>query len=176
MAIQINKPNSRINSADIERFEAMIGKKLPTDYLQFLLTFNGGKPESNEFPIPNQKNAACEYVCVKLLLAYWKNGNGEICVFGAQNSLIAFPKMFCQLAMLLAGMLFCLSLQPKKFGQLFFWDHELEANEGEPATFSNLFLIGNSFNDFFSKLNKFDTSQVFLKPGQVKRVAGQSKF
>lgn len=165
MSIQIKIPNSKIDPADIDILEAMIEKQLPNDYLQFLLTFNGGKPESNEFLIPDQKNAAGVDLFYGLLK---KKEWGDLLLRRAEL-IERVPKDILPIGDASCGNVVCISLQSNTFGKVFFWDHELEADEGEAATFSNLFKIGNSFTDFFENLKKFDTSQVQLKPGQVKR-------
>jgi hypothetical protein len=61
------------------------------------------------------------------------------------------------------GNLICLSLRPDSYGWAFFWDHEMEAEEGEPATFANMTKIGGSFHDFFQGLKP---NPIILKPGQ----------
>lgn len=165
MAIKIVKPNGKIALQAIEGFETAIGKKLPDDYKTFLLTFNGGKPGSNEFPIPDQQNAAGVDLFYGILE---KREWGDLRLRRAElNDRV--PKDVLPIGDASCGNVVCLSLQPKTFGQVFFWDHELEAEEGETAIFSNLFRIGNSFSDFFESLKKFDVSQVKLKPGQVKK-------
>ncbi|MGA3282912.1 MAG: SMI1/KNR4 family protein [Verrucomicrobiota bacterium] len=172
MAVQIVKPNKVVDSAVIREFEAVIGAKLPGDYQMFLLTFNGGKPESNEFPIPDQQNAAGVDLFYGLLE---KSKWGDL--LSRRTALTdRVPKDVLPIGDASCGNIVCLSLQPKTFGQIFFWDHELEAEEDEPATFSNLFKIGDSFTNFLENLKKFDASQVQLKPGQVKRVWGNPDF
>jgi len=37
--------NNLITEEEVEKFEYLIGEKLPKDYRDFLLKFNGGKPQ-----------------------------------------------------------------------------------------------------------------------------------
>jgi hypothetical protein len=53
---------------------------------------------------------------------------------------------------------------------IYFWDHELEAEEQDLPSWKNMFLLATSFEHFWQSLRKFDPSQVVLKPGQVKSV------
>jgi len=164
MPIKITKPNERTDRANVDGFETVIGKKLPDDYREFLFNFNGGRPESNEFSVPAQKSAAGINLFYGLLKAKeW----GDL-LYQREMLMDRVPKDVLPIGEASCGNAVCLSLRPDTYGQIFFWDHELEADEGQEATFSNLFLISNSFTGFLSDLEKFDINQVQLKPGQVK--------
>lgn len=172
MAITITRPNKEINGSVIEHFETLIGQKLPADYRQFLLSFNGGKPENNEFAIPDKQNAAG----VNLFYGLLENREWGDLIYQREMLLERVPVNVLPIGEASSGNAVCLSLQVDTYGQIFFWDHELEANEDEPATFANLFKIDGSFADFFERLRKFDASQVRLKPGQAKKVWVNPKF
>jgi cell wall assembly regulator SMI1 len=172
MAIKIVKSNEKVAAKAIENFEATIGKTLPNDYKTFLLTFNGGEPEDNEFSVPKAKTGSNVRVFYGLTD---KHGEGDL--FHEHEVLIErVPAGILPIGGDSCGNCICLSLRSDTFGQVFFWDHELEADEGKPATFSNLFLVGDSFDNFLARLKKFDASQVRLKPGQVKKVWGNPNF
>jgi hypothetical protein len=165
MAVRILKPNEKVALKAIEAFEANIAKKLPNDYKMFLLEFNGGEPESNEFSVPKAKTGSSVRMFYGLID---KHKEGDL--FHEHKIMFdRVPANFLPIGGDSCGNCICLSLHSDTFGQVFFWDHELEADEGEPATFSNLFRIGNSFTEFFENLKQFDVSQVKLKPGQVKK-------
>jgi hypothetical protein len=38
----------------------------------------------------------------------------------------------------------------EKCGQIYFWDHEAEMDEGEPPTYDNLYLIADSIDDLLN--------------------------
>jgi len=59
MGIIIEQPNENIDLADIEKIEVALGKRLSADYRQFLVAFNGGRPENNQFAIPHENNTIC---------------------------------------------------------------------------------------------------------------------
>lgn len=50
------------------------------------------------------------------------------------------------------GNLILLSLKNADRGKIYFWDHEMEANEGEIPDYSNLTLIANSFEECITSL------------------------
>lgn len=172
MAVEIKSPHGKTKIATLEKFEAVLGSKLPSDYRQFLLAFNGGRPENNEFAIPDIKNTAG----VDLFYGLLENPEWGDLLSRRAALIDRVPKDDLPIGDASCGNVVCLSLQPATFGQVFFWDHELEADEGQQPTFSNLFLVGNSFDDFFTKLDKFDTRQVRLKPGLVNKVWADPNF
>jgi cell wall assembly regulator SMI1 len=50
--VTIDKSFSPIDEATIQVLEQELGIQLPSDYRQFLLTHNGGRPTAAEFPLP----------------------------------------------------------------------------------------------------------------------------
>lgn len=166
MSVAITKPNRSVNSIAVKELEAIIGKKLPADYRAFLLEFNGGRPENNVFPVPEDRTSAGVDRFYGLL---GKRESGDL-LFQRQLLLDRMPKDMLPIGDASCGNCICLSFRSDSFGNVFFWDHELEPLGGTDVSFSNLFRVGNSFHDFFSNLQQFDPSQVQLKPGQVKKV------
>jgi hypothetical protein len=69
------------------------------------------------------------------------------------------------------GNLYLLSLRSKDYSTIYFWDHELEGDEGEEPTEENLTYLSHSFSNFFSNLKKLKFSEkpqvisVWVKPG-----------
>lgn len=173
MAIEIIKPNLKVDSVNIQAFEVLIGEKLPEDYKSFLQKFNGGKPESNKFVISGTIKSGGVSNFFGLLES---RRPGDL-LYEQQPLRDRVPAKFLVIGSAAGGNSICVSLRQDTFGQVFFWDHELEADEGESPTFDNLFKIGDSFVVFFEGLEKFNTNDVKLKPGQVvKKVWVNPKF
>lgn len=162
--VAVAKANGKITRRVVGDFEAAIGVALPADYKEFLLSCNGGELAPNIFPVPGAKiNSGVNrfYGVLGDNLQNDLNYQRKIMFTRVPKNILPIGSDSC-------GNSVCLSLRNESYGQIYFWDHELESEEGECATFSNLFLVGNSFVDFLSKLKKFDASQVRLMPGQVK--------
>lgn len=51
------------------------------------------------------------------------------------------------------GNLIVISTSGPETGSIYFWDHELEAEDGQPPTRKNLYLIAPSFEAFLTKLS-----------------------
>jgi hypothetical protein len=58
------------------------------------------------------------------------------------------------------GNLFAISLRNDDRGSVWFWNHELEADEGEPPTEENLKLMAPSWPVFLDSLEKVDFDDI----------------
>ena len=52
----------------------------------------------------------------------------------------------------LAGNLICLAIAGDHAGRVFFWDHEMEADGGDPPTMDNMELVADSFTEFVGRV------------------------
>jgi hypothetical protein len=128
----------------IKTLEKALGKKLPIEYINFLLSFNAAKPETNIFSI--SKDSECgvdkfisyqdilketrliEHISEDMIPIAWAEGGNYI-------------------------------LQNIENGKIFFWDHEIPEKQIELAL---------NISEFLKQLEPFDLSSVELKDGQVK--------
>lgn len=156
MLISIKKSNQPILKEEIRKLESVIGNKLPLDFRGFLLKYNGGIPETNEFDIPEGKNSSGvnKFLSIKEILREKKN-------LGSRLVEQALP-----IASAEGGNYVCLVLGDNS--GIYYWDHELEGEEPNLPSWKNMFFLSQSFVKFEESLKKFDPSRVKLKPGQVK--------
>ncbi len=152
------KQGKKISKDDIFSFEQRNGVKFPNDYREFLIESNGGVPETNEFDIPGSNNGSGinEFLSIEELESI-KKSLGERLLPNAW--VIAYAE---------GGNYLCLVVGENE--GVYFWDHELEAKEGQSASWDNMFLVTDNFADFLFSLRKFDINKVELKPGQVQKV------
>jgi hypothetical protein len=133
-------------SKEIEQFEALIGQMLPDEFKQFLLLHNGGSPEPEGFKFFLNDNEP-EMAMVAWFLALYEGEDENI-----RDDFYTFkdriPKNMLAVARDPGGSLILLGLQDENKGQVFFWLRELEAEDGEPATYDNVAFVANSFNEF----------------------------
>lgn len=61
------------------------------------------------------------------------------------------PKRYLPIAYDVGGNLILINLGSGD-AKIFFWDHELEVNEGEEPTLENIYYLADSINDFLSSL------------------------
>lgn len=50
------------------------------------------------------------------------------------------------------GNLFCISTYGNDEGKIYFWEHELEVEDGEEPNYSNVFFVADSLEDFIDNL------------------------
>jgi hypothetical protein len=62
------------------------------------------------------------------------------------------PTEFLAIGDDLAGNLICIGVSGDCAGELFFWDHEMEAEEGDPPTMENMERLAGSFSEFLGKI------------------------
>ena len=166
MDIKFQKIGKDISQNEIADYEISIGMALPADYKFFLLKYNGAISDKNTFDIPTINNSAGVDKFFSL-----DELHRNFSVFRER-----IPAGFLPIADASCGNLVCLVLKGPQLGNVFFWDHELEADEGEPPSDKNVFKIADSFSNFLFKLRKFDESKILLKEGQVKRAWANPNF
>ena len=127
--------------------EEMWGFNLPKDYRDFLLKTNGGIPEKNTFYFYDKSNESSidEFFGVK------KGFNNNI-LLKQKYAGDRVPENFLPIAREALGNLILLSVKNADRGKIYFWDHEMEADDGEVPDYSNLTLIANSFEEFIASL------------------------
>jgi cell wall assembly regulator SMI1 len=144
-----------ISLAQINQLETAIQAKFPESYKNFLLQHNGGSPEPCVFEYIDASETRLG--CINNFLGIH---SGELSnlhdyietykVFQKRLPDDVFP-----IANDPGGNLICISLAAHDTGTIYFWDHELEADEGEEPSYANLFFIARSFDDFIKSL-RFD--------------------
>ncbi len=50
----------------------------------------------------------------------------------------------------------CLGIKSKNRDKIYFWDHELEKDDGEEPDYSNMTLVTHSFDDFINNLYELE--------------------
>lgn len=158
MGVRIKRKGPRIADGDISAFEQRFGIRLPEDYREFLQKNSGGVPVSNEFDIPQLDGASSinEFLSITEIEA----NKEEVGDRFLSNS---WPIAYAE-----GGNYLCLVLGEK--AGVYFWDHELEAEEGQLPSWNNMFRVADNFASFWSSLRPFDISNVELKPGQVQSI------
>lgn len=140
-------------SETLKNLSELIGRRVPDDYLRFLVEF------------PNTGTIGDEIVCEGITASPWApNGFYSIALLYAScsNSLYDlvinhrnpadawdFGGNFLVIGDDVGGNLFCLDLKEESFGKIYFWDHEHLAAE------SGLYLVANDFTSFVNGFREF---------------------
>jgi len=132
----------------LEQFEALLGTRLPDEYRQFLLQHNGGKPTPSVFMISADEGDAMLHHVYGL-----HDGPLHIRLDRArQTYLDRMPRSLFPIADDPGGNAICLGISGNERGKVYFWDHEMEADEGDEPTFENVYLVAESFASFLKSL------------------------
>src|SRR5450432_310156 len=150
MPITIIDPNRPIQLRDIMALASRLKKKLPDDYVAFLLVSNGGTPEANCHVAP-QPVMEVEVDFFYGILDKYEHGDLN---YMHDLMIDRVPENMVPIADTPCGDMLCVSVRAAGHGHVFYWDHEREANEGEPATFSNFIEIDCSFGQFLELLRQ----------------------
>jgi hypothetical protein len=164
MPVQITS-NKPADAAALERWTKSLPGRLPADYLRFLQQSNGGKPQPNRCP-----DMRGEFrFSVRTLLGITGSSDTDL---GAHMERFRgrVPGNMIPIGYDDCGNLFVLSIAGKDAGCVYFWDHELEADEGEPPRTDKLTRVAVNFAAFLRGLKRFDPASIKLNPGDVKSV------
>jgi hypothetical protein len=132
--------------------ENMLEQKIPEPFRSFLLRHNGGRPDAADFRMAGTCAGATQGGTIKSFLGIGMpertfNLDYVLETFGDRVPDWSFP-----IARDPGGNLILLAAKGARKGKIYFWDHEREADEGDPPTEDNLYLIANNFEEFLKNL------------------------
>lgn len=126
--------------------------KLPKDYREFLLKYNGGKPSSNCFSFSDDETDGS---VIQSFFGIHGMDNYDL-LYEYQNVYKdRIPDNCFPIACDSFGNLILISVKGPDRGKIYFWDHEEEAYEDVPD-YSNLTLIADSFDEFLDGLHDYE--------------------
>ena len=127
---------------EIRHFEKLIGERLPSAYREFLLGENGGRPERISLVFETEDGVS------ESVVNYLYTLNDDSAYSLAEKTEVfedRIPSTMIPIASDPFGNQFLMKLGDER-GAIYFWDHELENEEGDQD--SNVYLIANSFSEF----------------------------
>jgi cell wall assembly regulator SMI1 len=140
MNTQINRKFESITEEDILSLEKQLKSRLPQDYRDFLLAYNGGSPNPNVFFISQEQqesNLSILFgITSKKAYDLWTN---------ALDAYEDMERTVMPIGEDPGGNQIYMSLHSDTYGRVYFRDHELPAPD-------SLFPIAASFTDLLQKL------------------------
>ncbi|NBW36200.1 MAG: SMI1/KNR4 family protein [Cytophagia bacterium] len=128
----------------IEEFEQLNSIKLPSDYREFLIKNNGGRPTPNTLSIVETD--------VNYLFGIHDGPAWADLIRTIDTYEGRIPDWYMPIGVDSGGNLFIQSLYKENFGVIAFWDHERESKDDGREYFDNLTWLANSFKEFFNGL------------------------
>lgn len=141
----------------VEKLEKQLGAKLPHDYRQFLLTQNGGMPESYFVNVTGHPNI--ENVMVGYLRGLRNDQHpAESLAYAVEHEMPCLPKGHLPIAR--ASDIFSISLKDN-LGAVYFWDQESPEDEDDDGNVvykkSDGYLLAGSFDEFLTRIALFES-------------------
>lgn len=141
MQATIHESGSSLSVNDILQAEKRWGYPIPKAYQEFLLVTNGGYPEPSDFKIVTNDGLTSR-VSLDFFLGMGVD-EGISLDFYIQNYKDRLPNDLFPIACDPGGNIICINTSNDKKGQIFFWDHEEEVEEGRTPTYDNVYFIAD---------------------------------
>jgi hypothetical protein len=129
---------------ELNDFELANNIKLPKDYRDFLLQFNGGSPHPNKSQPPSTH---VTYIFGMHNGDYHASLYKHVEMFERRLPFSTFP-----IASDSFGNLFIMSLHSDGYGHIYFWDHEGEPAHQDGLYVDNCYFVAYSFSEFINNL------------------------
>lgn len=134
---------------DLEDFENWMKLPLPPNFRDFLLSQNGGIPEKSIIKVGDKERV------VQKLYAITNESKIFTLAHLRKTYKDRIPKNMLPFGDDPAGNLFLMRLDDgESYGNIYFWDHENEADVEEEPSYANVHFIAHTFDEFLSKLTK----------------------
>ncbi len=154
MVLQMRDSLKPLSEEKLCEVENRMGFTLPTAYRQFLLQYNGGKPKPAGFRFDKESDT---YNDSEINFFHGIQEDAEFYINFERNCRMSEGRMPPDLIPIASdpfGNWICIAVSGEDCGQVYFWDHEREADpdEDEVPDYSNLHLIATDFNQFLEGL------------------------
>lgn len=140
-----------VDAAALEAFEVILGYPLPADYRSFLDTTNGGIPHPNTVPEPSQG-----FVGVRWFLSLDVDNGEESLSAALEMWQGRYPAGLLPIAVCDGSNLLLMDATDVNQSQIYYWDHDGEADEGDGPRLDNLTRVAHSFSDLLNSLTHWD--------------------
>lgn len=145
--MEMEKTNPLINDTCLKALEQLWGFNLPKAYRNFLLECNGGEPKKKCFDLKDKSDGSV----IDEFLSIINNYNSNL-LLDLKDVGKRCPSHMIPIADDGFGNRILLSAKGADRGKVYFWDHDMEANDDETPDYSNLSLIADSFEEFTNGL------------------------
>jgi cell wall assembly regulator SMI1 len=150
--IKFEEKGKKISKKDIANLETELNIKLPEDYKTFLLKNNGGSPEEDWcFNFYDENSEESDSVINQFYILYKKSEDefDDLKIQYLTNVEEGFvPDTVFVIADDPFGNMIGVDLSAENYGKVYFFDHELEDEDG----FNLRSLVADSFDEFLEKL------------------------
>lgn len=151
-------PYGQLRVEDLLSFEQELGVKLPNDYRDYLIEYNGGEFEKDVFEIIGDEGNRTS-IHIMYAMAEEPEWASLQKVNEYFDGVDLKKEKFVSIASDPLGNQILLKLNKPNIGSIYFWDHEVPFREIKKI----LLKQASSFTEFINKLEKVETQEEFLK-------------
>lgn len=138
---------------EIAACERKIGRPIPEPYRSFLREHNGGEPEPYTFAWTNESGRQV-LAQVRSFFSVADDEEGLVECFETYRNRV--PEDLFPIASEAGSNLVLLGVSGEHLGRVYYWDHNWEASDGEPATYRNVHPLAENFQAFLASLQNSD--------------------
>jgi len=161
MLQSISDQGRKISKEDIAYLEGEIGHKFPSEYMRFLLDYNGGMPQPDCHDVQNTEGTNIGsfvgiHVFYSIAGVEAKSSDQEddyTIEWSYSTYQGRIPENFLPIGEDAGGNQICLSLNGEDRGSVWYWDHEAEI---APPSYRNCYKIADSFQTLLDGLFEYD--------------------
>ena len=155
MLIEIENPLEPLSKEAIQNAESALGVKFPNEYVQFLLKYNGGRPEPAGFDIEWRTNQPIgedwRTSMLSWFLSIYDGDETNLLEYNKISFSGRIPKETIAIADDCGGNLILLGVSGEYKDKIFFWVKDDEVEEGGVPGFENVGFLANSFDEFLNE-------------------------
>ena len=155
MLIEIENPLEPLSKEAIQNAESALGVKFPNEYVQFLLKYNGGRPEPAGFDIEWRTNQPMSEdwrtSMLSWFLSIYDGDETNLLEYNKISFSGRIPKETIAIADDCGGNLILLGVSGEYKDKIFFWVKDDEVEEGGVPGFENVGFLANSFDEFLNE-------------------------
>jgi len=148
--LTIKDSGPRVSNGDVLRIEQQIEAPLPTEYREFLLATNGGRPIPDVIDVPGIPGSAVD---VQELFGISRSIDSSSIEWNLKTFAGRLEEGLLPVACDSGGSLFCLSLRRGDFGTVLYCD--LQSVFADYETKPQYYPVARSFDSFLRKLRPF---------------------
>lgn len=148
----IRKSDDSVGDAAISLFERFLEIRLPKEYRRFCLKYNGGRPEPGRFIC----TASGGRSLVQYFYRFNSPNNYDDMIWAFKVFKGRMPEFFLPIGCDPGGNQICLAVKGQNYGQVFYWDHDFEVDDGCDPTEENLTFVAPNFDAFLNSLHAFE--------------------
>ena len=155
MLKEIEEPMEALSLQAIQDAEKALGVKFSNEYIQFLLKYNGGRPEPDGFDIEWQTHQEIgQHWGTSMLSWFLSIYDGKSTNLLRYNQVTfrgRIPKETIAIAHDCGGNLILLGVTGEYKDKVLFWVKDYEVEEGEVPGFDNVGFLADSFDEFINE-------------------------